>query len=557
MVAQVKSNIDAKEELSTKTLERQKELALKTEVLDKEHKSKKEEEDERLKKESEKNAKVKAKADAENAEAKTKADTEQKNKDTEAQIEKTHKAAIKAKRDAQARADEKVLKTQAEKHHKESVAAEARKAAEKKEVSSREEANTFGTPTPAEKAGPTCTGLKTAKASLTQYLSGENPEAGAVYYVGAKAAVLYVQVKTGVSSHTSENQDNDWGAKAVVHEYINLIQQGLLTRQITSLKGPTPLKDKTKDRFVIQKFGSLGSYNIPDANTRRIQDLLEALPDDFKILTVPTIIVAIPNPYNSKTKGIGQPQVVKQAVDDLAELMFDVQKGCPGIDLEMHVQANANDAVAEGQAEYFAIQALGKAATQQRPKRLFPQGLSSTDLWNADVQKLISERVKEASQLDIQDGNKDLDKGWTSRLEGNQIMEYIMVGQREKGFPALKPGMSFSDFNQIWLDAGNLGFAGAWQKAFGLKWSAFVCKLQNGITGSNKCTASSSWDHEWTSPCTEGQRYKETYPYSLCKPAGSNTSSNLISAESVFKDEDEINDEQEMEDEDNGYMDSY
>lgn len=246
--------------------------------------------------------------------------------------------------------------------------------------------------------------------------------------------------------------------------------------------------------------------------------------------------------------------MVTKAVDDLLELMFSVKKGCPGVDLEMHIQANVNDALAEGQSEYFAIQALGKAAKDQRPERLFPEGLSSVDLWNANLKKLHAERLKEGSKLDIKDGNSNREQGWTAHEEGNQIMEYIMVGVKEKGIPAFKASTSFTEFNQIWLDAGNHGFSDAWEKAFGLKWSAFVCKLENSIVGNDKCKASSSWDHSWRSPCTEGQHFKEAYPYSLCKPATGSKNVTMISAQSVFKYEDEMDDEDEIEDEDDDYM---
>jgi len=503
--------------------------------------------------EEEHKAEVKAKADAaeeHRAEVKTKAENRQKARAAaEARAkdaEKQRQSDEKQKEDSQnaenpaAEKESKreiahaLVKARAENRQKARAAAEARvKDAEKQRQSdeaneknavkqAQDEKSDFGPERPEEKDhahGP-CTGLTQAKKNLRAYLSGEKREVGADYYVGAKAAVIYFRVKKGTRKDRAETPSNDFGVKAMLHEYINVLQQGFLTRQIAQLHQETPLKDQWKDRFVVKHYG-IGAYSIPDIDLRRMYDVLSAVPDDMKLLDVPTIVVPIPVPNDDSTKGIGTHATIDTAVDELAEEMFGVKEGCKGVDLEMRPQSNTNEIVAEGQAEYFAIHALSNAVKLTRPKRLFRDGISTSILWDADIAKLNAERLKEDKRMLFKDGNDvSSDGGWTPSLLGTQVMEYMYKGVKigDRTLPAFRPKTSFVEFSQLWMDAGKIGFADAWKKVFGITWSDFVCKLENEIKGNQDCKPDPSWDRGWKTPCTENQHFKKDYPYSLCKP---------------------------------------
>ena len=76
--------------------------------------------------------------------------------------------------------------------------------------------------------------------------------------------------------------------------------------------------------------------------------VMNALPTSLKLLTIPTYIVLIPQ----QRGGVGQANL-EAAVSEMMQLAYNVRGGCPGVDFSFDTNAQSNQLIAEGEAEYF------------------------------------------------------------------------------------------------------------------------------------------------------------------------------------------------------------
>ena len=107
------------------------------------------------------------------------------------------------------------------------------------------------------RATASCQGSHHAERNLREKLQGEGGfSGGADYYKGAKAAVIYHYVELGTAGSYSRELGEQ--LKAVQHEYIHVLQQGLQSGFITT----TPPSDTLGvNRFQTKSFGT--KYPVP------------------------------------------------------------------------------------------------------------------------------------------------------------------------------------------------------------------------------------------------------------------------------------------------------
>ena len=146
--------------------------------------------------------------------------------------------------------------------------------------------------------------------------AGES-SSGADWTKGSRGAAIYLYCDV---ENTEYESGNDFSAKVAMHEYEHATQQGYLTDTLTTLE---PSADTLgDDLFIIKNYGS-----APQIFETNVKNVLVAMPDDAKMVTVPTYVLLIPS-----TKGGIGPDNVDAAVSDIAPLLWGAE--CDGVDFD-------------------------------------------------------------------------------------------------------------------------------------------------------------------------------------------------------------------------------
>jgi hypothetical protein len=97
--------------------------------------------------------------------------------------------------------------------------------------------------------------------------------------------------------------------------------------------------------------------SLPAVFGEKIKACLESMPAADRLVTVPTMVILIPNEESPKlaTSKI-EPMIVQ-----ILEEQFEVSKGCPSVDASLgyNFMLNENGPMAEGEAEYYSTSADG------------------------------------------------------------------------------------------------------------------------------------------------------------------------------------------------------
>ena len=290
---------------------------------------------------------------------------------------------------------------------------------------------------------------------------------------------------------------------------VHIVQQGFLTGQLTSLTPPTgtnKLADGS-DRFIVKRYGA----SVPAVFETKIKAVLDALPPSIMLLPVPTYFVLI-----ADGAGIGAvgSSTVNDAVAEIEELAFGVAAGCPNVDFEYGWSRNENIVMAEGEAEYFAMNVYANADvnTALADASIYPVAYNGKKDWTSKVGDndamlagtpsgsppqpgKATFHVESGSPL-VTERLENLSPPWRTNPVGEVAYNYL------KG--TWRATTTHAELLQIWKDAYTLGYGAAFEKTMGDKWSNFVCAMEDAlvVNGGTACVPNAAYDMPWVDPAT-------------------------------------------------------
>ena len=150
-----------------------------------------------------------------------------------------------------------------------------------------------------------------------------------------------------------ESNDNSVSTKVSIHEYIHLLQQSFLNGETTVTEGPVALKS---DATSTTRFHVIYACDFSNQATYGTVHLaaLNNMPDDYKLLAVPTYVILYPNvPEQSlgcSTLTDEGNYTSRRNLEEIYGSECDVSNAWMG---------NENHAFAEGAAEYHARNMAG------------------------------------------------------------------------------------------------------------------------------------------------------------------------------------------------------
>ena len=300
-----------------------------------------------------------------------------------------------------------------------------------------------------------------------------------LHTIKKKMAAIYLYVEQDL---ITEDPGNSFGIKVAIHEYAHLLQQGFLSRQITST---SPVS--VTNRFIVKNYG-----NVNPIFESKIQAAMDALPDYYTLVPVPTLILLVP----IATGGIGT-NVLDASVAEVMELQFGVSEGCPGVNFLVRTTANENNAMAEGEAEYYSLNVLTPPLVSEWAVP-FQSKQTWTDKRNEGYAMLAGSPGK--ASFHVTDGSGDTmsaleaSTGWRGNPAGELVYAYLIEQWR--------PQTTHTDLFEIWMEAACVGYSAAFEAKTGSKWSEFVCSMEDyyGVDGNGvTCVPDSAWDLPWAS----------------------------------------------------------
>ena len=117
---------------------------------------------------------------------------------------------------------------------------------------------------------------------------------GSSYAKGGCGTGLHIYIDPADCNSGVEISSNSVATKVAVHEYIHLLQQSFLNGDQTATTGPVTLRG---DATSTTRFHVIYGCTFTDQETYGNLQLaaLNALPDDYKLLNVPTYVILYPN----------------------------------------------------------------------------------------------------------------------------------------------------------------------------------------------------------------------------------------------------------------------
>lgn len=307
-----------------------------------------------------------------------------------------------------------------------------------------------------------------------------------------------------------EEEGNHFGVKVAIHEYHHVLQQGFLSRQITST---TPSATPLSNRFIVKNYG-----NVDPIFETKVQAAMDALPASVTLVPVPTLVILIPQ----RNGGIGE-DVLAASVAEVMELQFGVAASCPTMSFAARATANENNAIAEGEAEYYSLNVYTRDAVVDWPKPF-----ESEREWSqrvAQAKKMLGgASAQPADEMDsmwppkgkesfhVKDGASDTmgmleeKEKWGGNLAGELTFHYLIDQWR--------PVTTQEELFQIWIKTACNGWGSAFEEVMGKKWSQFVCDMEvyyEVVASTASCSNYGTYDLGWMDSCT-GQIASGTNP---------------------------------------------
>jgi hypothetical protein len=122
----------------------------------------------------------------------------------------------------------------------------------------------------------------------------EPPSGGSSYIRGGCGTALHIYIDPDETNNGVEASDNSVATKVTIHEYIHLLQQSFLNGDATETTGPVALRDDATNSDT--RFHVIYGCDFDDQETYGALHLaaLENMPDEYKLLDVPTYVILYP-----------------------------------------------------------------------------------------------------------------------------------------------------------------------------------------------------------------------------------------------------------------------
>jgi len=181
---------------------------------------------------------------------------------------------------------------------------------------------------------------------IYQKFQGLEASGGSTYAKGARANGLHIYIDPTVT-------EIEETAKVSVHEYVHLLQQGYLNKELTEYSAPVggePIADTSIGNGA--RFQAINLCGVAETTVAAHLASLNAMPDAIKLFDHPTFVI-----FYSQTPGEGTGSCEASQTETFARTAFNTIYGddCPGMESTPMVwEANENHVFAEGEAEYWA-----------------------------------------------------------------------------------------------------------------------------------------------------------------------------------------------------------
>jgi hypothetical protein len=318
---------------------------------------------------------------------------------------------------------------------------------------------------------------------------------------------LHIYIDPAEDNDGIETVDNSVSTKVSIHEYIHLIQQSFLNGDADSTTGPVSMReDATSDT----RFHIIYACDFDDKETYGAlhEAALNAMPDDYKLLEVPTYVIL----YPSEEGKYGCTSMSDEEVTTRAnEIYEEIYGSCDG--MEHAYMGNENHAFAEGEAEYHALQMTGVWSTFNGPAA-WTQKLSD-DKTYCDLPS-----GSEANLLDIKSGSSEDIEAVVEAYEGAGLPECADNPIGEVVYASFLDYCALEGFScthkelfEVWINSGvekQDGWCDSFSAQYGKTWGEFVCYMENAYGVSSDCVAADV-------PCLEYTEspFPEFYIYAI------------------------------------------
>jgi hypothetical protein len=339
----------------------------------------------------------------------------------------------------------------------------------------------------------------------------EPPSGGSSYAKGGCGTGLHIYIDPAEDNNGVESSSNSVSTKVTVHEYIHLIQQSFLNGDASSTTGPVGLR---KDATSSTRFHVIYACDFDNQETygNLHEAVLNAMPDDYKLLEVPTYVILYPSDDAEGKYGCStmtDMEVTKRA----NEIYDEIYGSCSG--MENPYMGNENHAFAEGEAEYHAMHMTGVWSTYDGPTA-WTQKLSEDkgycDLPSGPKADLLD--IKSGSSEDIEAVVEAYKESDMPECADNPIGEVVYASFLDfcaaEGFSC-----THKDLFDVWIGSGvekKDGWCDSFSVQYGKTWGDFVCYMENayGVDTSNACVPADV-------PCLEytDAPFSEFYIYAI------------------------------------------
>ncbi len=308
---------------------------------------------------------------------------------------------------------------------------------------------------------------------------------GSSYAKGGCGTGLHIYIDPADNNGGVESSDNSVSTKVSIHEYIHLLQQSYLNGEQTATSGPVSLRSEATSST---RFHVIYACSFTNQDTYGNVHLaaLNAMPDDYKLLDVPTYVILYPN--DDAGGNLGCYSLSDTEAETRANEIYDEIYGstCSMTDAFM---GNENTAFAEGAAEYYAMNMAGVWST-------FDGATAWTNKLTDDKTACDIPSGANAGLLDINSGSAaDMEAvadaykdAGEPECADNPMSEIVYAAFLDY---CSSEGFSCTHKNlfEVWIDAGTtgkMGWCNAFEAKYGKSWGEFVCfmEAQHGISSS-------------------------------------------------------------------------
>ena len=311
---------------------------------------------------------------------------------------------------------------------------------------------------------------------------------GSSYALGGCGTGLHIYIDPVDNNNGVESNDNSVSTKVSIHEYIHLLQQSFLNGETTVTEGPVALKS---DATSTTRFHVIYACDFSNQATYGTVHLaaLNNMPDDYKLLAVPTYVILYPNDNQNNLLGcstLTDEEVITRA-DEIYEEIYGSE-----CDVSNAWMGNENHAFAEGAAEYHALNMAGVWST-----------FNGANYWTTKI-------TDDKAVCDIPSGTYaglfTINSGSSDDCDA-VVDAYAQVSHQtcadnpigEIVYSAFldycaQEGFSCTHKNlfEVWIQAGitgKLGWCDAFEEKYGKTWGEFVCYMEGAYGISSDCVA--------------------------------------------------------------------